>query len=167
MDNFKRLPNEGPKAYQAFMAYCEMGHRRSLSKLAEALGKRKSLLSRWSSKYTWVDRSSAYDNHLHEVRMKEIEDEIVENERKRAEIARVLIEKASEGLEDIDPSKLKIYERIKMIDIGAKIVQETKYSELKYYEDKSARKQNKVIFELVTTEGKRINLSPEEAEVIE
>ena len=174
MDNFKRLPNEGPKAYDAFMKYCEMDQDRSLSGLSKILKKSKSLLSRWSAQYDWVYRASTYDNYLHKIVMDEMAEEKIEIEKKKVDVARKFLDKAEEGLEDIDARKLKVLDRIRMITAGAKIEREARLSELKYYENKLAGKQNKTIFELVYPDGKKYNLSGtadteiiEEAEEIE
>jgi hypothetical protein len=168
MDDFNQLPNEGPKAYQAFMAYCEMGPDRSLSSLSKSIKKSKSLLSRWSAQYDWVYRASTYDKYLHERVMDEMAEERIENERQKAEIAKKFVEKAGEGLEDIDASKLKVSDRIRMISTGAKIERESRESLLELRKNKAANEQNKIIFEVVDSKGKRTNLScPDGAEVIE
>lgn len=165
MKNFERLPSEGPKAFAAFMSYCEMGPKRSLSKVAKNLGKDKSLLSRWSSQYGWVERSLSYDMHFHEVRMKEREQDIIENEKLVEEIGKKFVEKAVEGLEDIDASKLKVSERIKMIDIGSKIKREASKALFEHEKNKVTKEQNKIIFEVIDSKGRKHNLSkPEENE---
>ncbi|NPV50603.1 MAG: hypothetical protein HPY60_05335 [Candidatus Methanofastidiosum sp.] len=63
---------ETPKAYDAFLSYCELGPNRSLSKLSKNLKKSKSLLSRWSARYDWFYRASTYDKYLHEMVMREV-----------------------------------------------------------------------------------------------
>jgi hypothetical protein len=56
---------ESAVAFSAFRLYSEMpADERSLRLAAEKLGKRLSLLERWSSKHRWKSRSEARDDHL-------------------------------------------------------------------------------------------------------
>lgn len=73
-----RLPAETPKAYAAFLAYCALGSRRSISKAAaryhreatdkkEICGKEATTFRTWmgwSSRHDWVSRSLAKDEWL-------------------------------------------------------------------------------------------------------
>lgn len=64
---WERWPNETDTAYDRFMAYLKMGADRSMPKVVEKYGMKKSYraqLQRWSSKYGWVDRCKAYDEHI-------------------------------------------------------------------------------------------------------
>src|SRR4051794_24723061 len=63
-----RLPGEGPEAFAAASAYFELGPARSLDAVGRKLGKSGSLLSRWSSRFGWVGRAAAYDDHLAAIR---------------------------------------------------------------------------------------------------
>ncbi len=105
--SWDRLENEGPKAYDAFIFYCGMGPKRSLSKLAIELDKDKSLLSRWSANYSWVERASAYDLHLNQVRMKEREEAIIEHEKKTAEAAAKFLDVVGKAIENLKPEQIK------------------------------------------------------------
>ena len=64
---WERWPDETDTAYDRFVMYLKMGADRSISKVADKLQKGSSYathLRRWSSKYDWVDRAAAYDEHL-------------------------------------------------------------------------------------------------------
>ncbi len=67
---WKRLNNESSKAYAAFSIYRDLRIERSLEKVAEECHKSSRLIGRWSSKYHWVERATAYDDHLDEQRQK-------------------------------------------------------------------------------------------------
>ena len=58
---WQRRKGESRKAYAAFLAYRDLGPDRSLSRVAEALGKQLSLMKRWSAKHEWVWRAEAWD----------------------------------------------------------------------------------------------------------
>lgn len=58
---WERREGESSQAYAAFQEYLIL---RSGAKVGQKLGKSKSLIDSWSSKYDWVKRSVAYDNSL-------------------------------------------------------------------------------------------------------
>jgi hypothetical protein len=57
-----RQPRETAVAFEAFRAYLELGPARSTAKVARALGKSKTLMDRWSSQWSWVERVRAFDS---------------------------------------------------------------------------------------------------------
>lgn len=56
-----RLPDESDPAYRAFREYLFLGGERSTAKVAQGLGKSKTLIDRWSSRNRWVARAGAFD----------------------------------------------------------------------------------------------------------
>jgi hypothetical protein len=59
-------PGETSKAYAAFVAYLELGIKRSIVKALEATegvasASKRRYWQHWSAKYRWVERASAYD----------------------------------------------------------------------------------------------------------
>lgn len=61
---WERVSGETQKGYQAFCIYRDMGAARSLSKVAEKLGKTSRLIKKWSSENGWVKRTTAYDDYI-------------------------------------------------------------------------------------------------------
>jgi hypothetical protein len=61
---FEQLPRESNKAFAAFRTYLEMGPQRSMAEVGRKLGKSEGLIERWSRKYDWAGRVSAYGAHL-------------------------------------------------------------------------------------------------------
>jgi hypothetical protein len=55
------LPEEPSRAYQAAVAYFQMGPDRSHEKVGAQLGKSIALISRWSRRWHWVARARQYD----------------------------------------------------------------------------------------------------------
>jgi transposase len=55
-----RYRGESAQAYEALTTYIVLGPQRSIANAAKRLGKSKSLLERWSSRYEWVKRADAY-----------------------------------------------------------------------------------------------------------
>lgn len=58
---YDRLANEGARPYAGFVLYRDLGPERSLEKVATSLGKSRSLMSRWSADFAWVERVAAFD----------------------------------------------------------------------------------------------------------
>lgn len=58
---WERRKGESPLAYQAFVAYRDLGAARTFVAVAAALGKDTSLLRRWARRYDWRDRAWAWD----------------------------------------------------------------------------------------------------------
>lgn len=58
---WERQEGETPKAWEAFVVYRDLGSSRSLRGVANHLSKGMSLISRWSSRWNWVERAAAWD----------------------------------------------------------------------------------------------------------
>lgn len=63
-NNWERLPEESPKAFERFCQYRDMGSIRSLRKLAFDLQLNVSTLAELSKKYCWQPRIEAFDNFI-------------------------------------------------------------------------------------------------------
>jgi hypothetical protein len=61
---FEQLPKESDKAFAAFSLYLSQGPERSLAKTAAKMGRSKVLLEKWSSKFDWPARVSAFNSHM-------------------------------------------------------------------------------------------------------
>ena len=58
---WQRQKRESQKAYEAFVVYRTLGKVRSLDATAREMGKSRTLMERWSSKWSWVKRAEAWD----------------------------------------------------------------------------------------------------------
>lgn len=84
-----RQPNESTPAYQAFERYRDQLADRSTGRVARELGKGKRDIDGWSSKWRWVERVAAYDQHLSDLRLQQNEDAILQMSRRQAEAAQL------------------------------------------------------------------------------
>ena len=76
-----RQEGESLPAWSAFRCYRDMD-RRSLSKVGQALGKSKTLMSRWSARWDWTGRVAVYDADLdRRVRLKFLQAQVEARER--------------------------------------------------------------------------------------
>lgn len=122
---WERQPDETPKPFEAFCVYRDMGTERSLSRVAEKLQKSDTLMGRWSSKYRWVERATAWDDERErvdrDIAQKEQAKAIKEMRKRHADIATSLLVKAAQALlklpaEDIKPADIKGF-----VEAGAKL----------------------------------------------
>lgn len=87
---WNQWPDETDTAYDRFMAYLKMGADRSMAKVVQKYGMKKSYksqLERWSLKYNWVDRCRAYDENI---ALQYVESEELIHKKVRSEILRRL-----------------------------------------------------------------------------
>ena len=61
---FPRSPGETPRALNAFRAYFDLGHGRTLQAVAEALGENSDTVRRWSSRHKWTHRIQSFQSGL-------------------------------------------------------------------------------------------------------
>lgn len=113
---WERQKGESSRALRAFAMYRDMGaERRSLRRLAEAMGVSLRLVSRWSRQHHWVERCAAWDDEVDRMAREEQARAIAEMCRQHAEEAvrlrlaafKSLMEQL-EGfaLEDLNPADL-------------------------------------------------------------
>ena len=121
--SWERLPEETSRQYEAFCIYRNMGPERSILKVAQewSIGGHTSKLKEWSSKYHWVERASAYDEHIDEIKRARNEEAIIEMSARHADYSLQIQEKAIEALRFINHEDLKPNEFIKWLDIAIKI----------------------------------------------
>lgn len=84
-----RQQKETAPAYEAFRAYLEMGPARSTAKVAQALGKSKTLTDRWCKRWSWVDRVREFESQAHGAKDDAHLDAIAERSRRQAQIAQL------------------------------------------------------------------------------
>jgi hypothetical protein len=61
---FEQQAKESDKAFAAFSVYLSQGPERSLAATAEKLGKSKVMMEKWSRRFDWPARVSAYNAHM-------------------------------------------------------------------------------------------------------
>lgn len=150
---WERQYNESHQAFGAFHEYCLLGDKRSIRKVAEKLGKSDVLISRWSSKWNWVERSREYDNELVRQEVKEARDGIQEMRKRQIEFGKFIQSRAMEAIMERARSENGLrYEEIRdlvtMITKGATL-------------EEHARKEGLADYAGFTTTGGNSEISPE------
>jgi len=127
-----RQPGETAKAFHAFVLYRDMlPKERSLQKVRQKLTKTPPYLrylKTWSSRFSWVARAQAYDDHLAEVKAEAQEHAIVEMTELQAREGRALQTVGMRRFVD-EQGKVRIgiaqgmkdADAIRAIDVGAKL----------------------------------------------
>lgn len=60
---WERQSTDTDRSWEAFEVYRQMGPRRSIQKVAEKLGKSRTIMERWSLRHDWRRRVLAWDRH--------------------------------------------------------------------------------------------------------
>lgn len=115
---WERQPKEGPKPYEAFTIYRDMGKERTLPKVAEKLGKSLGLISRWSSEHGWVERVNAWDDEAdRQAAQKQLKDIANARVRQRKQAVKMQL-KALQLLESIREGDAKLSEIVSLMKLG-------------------------------------------------
>jgi hypothetical protein len=96
---WERQEGESARAYEAFSLYRDYGPARSIAKVAEALGKSRALLERWSVAHEWVDRVAALEARDEMVRRDAVDAHLRERAEGYARREAALHERALEAKE--------------------------------------------------------------------
>lgn len=84
---WNRQEGESAQAFEAFLAYLEMGPERSITKVVQKLNKSRAIIGRWSAVYHWPDRCRAWDNHIRQEAQKAAVQAVREMNRRHAQMA--------------------------------------------------------------------------------
>jgi hypothetical protein len=104
---WEHQPGESAPAFEAFVAYRDMGPSRSTAKVARSLGKSKALIDGWSSKHSWGIRVHAYDANVdreHLLDMRELRRKAM---KRNATSAALALQKFGQAVAAIDVNKVK------------------------------------------------------------
>jgi hypothetical protein len=121
---WERQFNESRKAFEAFVVYRDMGPRRSQERVARELGKSAQLMARWSSKWSWVERASAWvDEQDKQLRVSQQEAVVKMNDR-HAKLAAALTGKVVEKLQSVSPEEIErtsLVSLSRLLEVGVKV----------------------------------------------
>jgi hypothetical protein len=95
MKEWEQLESETELAYEWFCRYRDMGAERSHAKVVQKYSKKntyKTQLQKWSTKYNWIARVSAYDSHIGGQKLIEMENEQLRAAREHIHLADTVME---------------------------------------------------------------------------
>lgn len=114
---WERQDGESGQAYEAFAAYRDAGKSRTVSAVVKQLGKSRSLLDRWKTRWNWEDRVRAYDIHVEREAKEQAIKERKSMLKRHINIALNVQRKALEALDKLEvesmtPKDIKEYIRL-------------------------------------------------------
>lgn len=119
---WERQEGEGSKAWRAFCIYRDLGEERTVSKVVDRLeGKTigyMRVLQGWSSRWGWVARARAYDDHLEAQERKAWEDQRLKMTRRHATMAQVAQTKALQALNALPPGEIPPATIVSLMKMG-------------------------------------------------
>lgn len=117
---WERQPGESTKAYSAFVAYRDIGPRRSYRQIPAVHGT-VSVLWRWGDRWKWTARATAWDDERRRIEQEAARQEVDDMRRRHATVANVAIVKAAQRLQTIEPAELSPRDAAALLDLGVKI----------------------------------------------
>lgn len=123
---WERQDGESGKAYEAFLAYRDMGAARTLSGAARRLGKSRALIDRWRRQWNWEERARAYDKELDRAAYEEALKAVREMSRRHIDMARQMQDKALEALSSLEPDAIRPKDIVAMAHEGVKIERDSR-----------------------------------------
>ena len=116
---WERQPKETAKAYAAFQAYRDLDpKKRTIAKVAEALGKTEGNMEQLSAKYHWVKRAEAWDAEADRRDTEAHLRDIVEERARQRKMAMEMQVKGMELMENIQPGDAKLGEIVSLLKLG-------------------------------------------------
>lgn len=123
---WEQQPNETGKAYEAFLAYRDLGAGRTLADVARELDKSYSLIRRWRDAGDWDARAAAWDSHITEKAAEKAAQEYAQMIERQINIGKMLQARAAKAIQSIDMNKIParaLPSLVKMLESGVRIEQ--------------------------------------------
>ena len=118
---WERQTGEGPRAWEAFQVYRDMGSDRSLRAAAERLSRSRKTLETLSVDFRWQDRIAAWEAEQDRVSRKAQLDGLRRMRKIHADLGAALLAKAARGLTRIPDDELKAADISRMVEVGDKL----------------------------------------------
>ena len=118
MPIWERKKGESSKVYQYFCYYRDIGLLRTLKKVSTKFVKSTTIMQRYSSKYKWLERSKAYDDHKDEILRKEQEQEIKRFAKEQVALGTELMDKGQSAIKVLTDDLISPSESTRLISLG-------------------------------------------------
>lgn len=116
-----RQPEETPRAHAALRAYLLLGPSRSLAKMGQEWGGKRTQLERWSSRWSWVARARAWDEEQARVEDRAWRERARTHARRHADAAADVLDRLTSALDAVDWSGSTPLDLVKALDLAAKV----------------------------------------------
>ncbi len=118
---WERQPDETAKQFEAFAIYRDLGIERSLSKVGGLLGKSKTLMDRWSTANSWVERAAAWDREQDRILRQQQLDDIKKMRKRHADLATAMLAKTARAMQKIPVEEIKAGDIGKWLEVASKL----------------------------------------------
>ncbi len=96
--SWERQKGESQQAFQAFVAYRDMGSDRSAAKVGRRLGRPVGTVGRWRERHRWDERAGAWDDEQERIGRERQAESVRKVNDEQAMLGRALLVKAAEAL---------------------------------------------------------------------
>ena len=131
---WERMEGEGPKAFEAFRVYRDMGPERTITAVGKQLSKSRNLIDRWKDRWNWAERVRAYDNGLERTAHQEAVKNVREMQKRHIGMAAQIQHKGMLALQSLKPGSMKPNELIAFIREATKLEREARNDIVEAYE---------------------------------
>lgn len=121
MEVWEQLENEPGPAFEAFLVYREMGLQRNYKKVANVIGKSRSVVERMGAAHEWTLRARAYDRELERIRLAANAEAQVDMILRHARLGQEVVALAHDALKRLDPAALKPQDVTRLLELGVKV----------------------------------------------
>ena len=121
---WERQFGESRKAFEAFTVYRDMGPTRSQERVARELGKSAQLMARWSAKWSWVERATAWVEEQDRQSRIAQQDKVEKMNDRHAQLATALTGKVVEKLQSMtseEIEKMSVSALSRLLEVGVKV----------------------------------------------
>lgn len=118
---WEKQKGESRQAFEAFSTYRDMGAARSLTKVAKKLNKSVTILGRWSGRWNWVERASAWDLELDRQNREAQIEAIKEMSERHTREAMLFQQKVLERLRELRPGELSPQDMARWFEVAVKV----------------------------------------------
>ncbi|WP_289352364.1 hypothetical protein [Peribacillus frigoritolerans] len=118
---YEQLQGESAKAFEAFRIYRDLGAARGVREVAQKLNKSLTVIGGWSSKYKWVNRAQAFDEHMDKIANQQTELRHKEIKMMESEIIYASYKKIKKGVDAIKPESMTPNELAKWLELAVKL----------------------------------------------
>lgn len=120
-DPWERQPGETQRAFEAFVAYRDMGADRSLRKVVRKVNKSLTTVGEWSAKHKWVDRVAEWDAEQDRIARQEHLAAVKEMRKRHADLGKGMLLKAARALNRMKEEDIKPGDVSRMIEVATKL----------------------------------------------
>lgn len=132
-ETWERQPGESAPAFEAFATYrdTEPGQR-SHRRVAQQLGKSRTLIGRWMDTHRWVERVRAFDGEQDRVWLLEVQYQRRLAAKRHMAMARLAQGKITQALQALDADKITVSELTRLLDVSVRIERDALGEPLKH-----------------------------------